>query len=58
MNAIFSFDLFMVYIQQIYQILHTLNLEKTTPVASHCQTLSHNVVLSTPHHDEKSNSQL
>jgi len=28
------------------------------PVASHCQTLSHQVVLSTPHHVWDSNSQL
>ena len=28
------------------------------PVASHWQTLSHNVVSSTPHHEQGSNSQL
>ena len=28
------------------------------PVASHLQTLSHNVVWSTPHHERDSNSQL
>ena len=28
------------------------------PVASHCQTLSHNVVSSTPCHEQYSNSQL
>ena len=28
------------------------------PVASHCQTLSHNVVLSTPRYERELNSQL
>ena len=28
------------------------------PVASHCQTLSHNIVMSTPRHEWGSNSQL
>ena len=32
--------------------------ENHLPVASHWQTLSHNVVLSTPHHEWGSNSQL
>ena len=32
--------------------------EKTRPVASHWQTLLHNVVLSTPQHERDSNSQL
>ena len=29
--------------------------ENHRPVASHCQTLSHNVVSSTPHHERGSN---
>ena len=32
--------------------------ENHRPVASHCQTLSHNVVSSTPRHERGSNSQL
>jgi hypothetical protein len=32
--------------------------EKHQPVASHCQTLSHNVVSSTTCHERHSNSQL
>jgi hypothetical protein len=32
--------------------------ENHRPVASHWQTLSHNVVLSTPHHEQGSNSQM
>jgi hypothetical protein len=32
--------------------------EKHRPVASHWQTLSHNLVSSTPHHEQGSNSQL
>ena len=32
--------------------------ENQRPVASHRQTLSHNVVSSTPHHERGSNSQL
>ena len=32
--------------------------ENHHPVASHGQTLSHNVVSSTPHHERGSNSQL
>ena len=32
--------------------------KKHWPVASHWQTLSHNVVSSTPHHEQDSNSQL
>jgi hypothetical protein len=32
--------------------------ENHRPVASHLQTLSHNVVSSTPHHERDSNSQL
>ena len=32
--------------------------ENHQPVASHCQTLSHNVVSSTPPHERGSNSQL
>ena len=32
--------------------------ENDRPVASHCQTLSHNVVSSTPSHERGSNSQL
>jgi hypothetical protein len=32
--------------------------EKHWPVASHWQTLAHNVVSSTPHHEQESNSQL
>jgi hypothetical protein len=32
--------------------------ENHRPVASHRQTLSHNVVSSTPHHERGSNSQL
>jgi hypothetical protein len=32
--------------------------ENHWPVASHWQTLSHNVVSSTPHHEQGSNSQL
>jgi len=32
--------------------------ENYRPVASHWQTLSHNVVLSTPRHERDSNSQL
>ena len=32
--------------------------ENHRPVASHRQTLSHNVVSSTPHHEQGSNSQL
>jgi hypothetical protein len=32
--------------------------ENHQPVASHWQTLSHNVVSSTPHHERGSNSQL
>jgi len=31
--------------------------ENHRPVASHWQTLSHNVVSSTPHHERNSNSQ-
>jgi hypothetical protein len=31
--------------------------EKHRPAAGHCQTLSHNVVSSTPHHERDSNSQ-
>ena len=31
--------------------------ENPRPIASHRQTLSHNVVLSTPHHEWDSNSQ-
>jgi hypothetical protein len=31
---------------------------ETTDLASHCQTLSHNVVSSTPSHERGSNSQL
>jgi hypothetical protein len=30
---------------------------KQRPVASHCQTLTHNVVSSTPHNERDSNSQ-
>jgi hypothetical protein len=32
--------------------------ENHRPVASRCQTLSHNVVSSTPRHERDSNSQL
>ena len=32
--------------------------ENHRPVASHGQTLSHNIVSSTPHHEQSSNSQL
>ena len=32
--------------------------ENRRPAARHCQTLSHNVVSSTPHHQRGSNSQL
>ena len=32
--------------------------ENHRPAASHCQTLSHNVVSSTPRHERGSNSQL
>ena len=32
--------------------------ENHWPVTSHRQTLSHNVVSSTPHHEQDSNSQL
>jgi hypothetical protein len=32
--------------------------ENHRPAASHRQTLSHNVVSSTPHHEQDSNSQL
>jgi len=32
--------------------------ENHRPVASRCQTLSHNVVSSTPHHEWDSNSKL
>ena len=32
--------------------------ENHRPVASHCQTLSHNVVSSTPRHERGTNSQL
>jgi hypothetical protein len=32
--------------------------ENYRPVASHCQTLSHNVESSTPRHERDSNSQL
>ena len=32
--------------------------ENHRPVASHCQTLSHNVVSSTPRHERGSNSQV
>ena len=32
--------------------------ESHRPVASHCQTISHNVVSSTPRHERASNSQL
>jgi hypothetical protein len=32
--------------------------ENHRPVASHCQALSHNVVSSTPHHEQGSNLQL
>ena len=31
--------------------------ESDRPVADHCQTLSHNVVSSTPHNERDSNSQ-
>jgi hypothetical protein len=33
-------------------------LENHRPAVSHWQTLSHNVVSSTPHHEQDSNSQL
>jgi hypothetical protein len=32
--------------------------ENHRPAASHCQTLSHNVVSNTPHHERDSHSQL
>jgi hypothetical protein len=32
-------------------------IENHRPVACHWQTFSHNVVLSTPHHEQDSNSQ-
>ena len=39
-------------------ILQLLYPENHRPVASHYQTLSHNVVSITPRHDQGSNSQL
>jgi hypothetical protein len=36
---------------------HRVRGENHRPVASHWQTLSHNIVSSTPHHERKWNSQ-
>jgi hypothetical protein len=49
-----------VFIMLVVISVKTLNLssELNRPVTSHCQTLSHNVVSSTPRHELGSNSQL
>jgi phage terminase large subunit GpA-like protein len=43
---------------QLYRGSHFYWWRKPRPAASHQQTLSHNVVSSTPRHERDSNSQL
>ena len=57
-NAIFNI-ISAISLQSVLLVDETgVHGENQRPVASHRQTLSHNVVSSTPHHERGSNSQL
>jgi hypothetical protein len=52
--------IFTNFIKILYEFSNTVFVPKENhrPVAGHWKTLSHNVVLSTPRHEQGSNSQL